>query len=83
MQMLKASLQIMPSRIEKRCMILLINEELGAGFPLVSIEKFLLMSFNDIDLLIGPKLCQLTSIWIENQIDKNCTVPSQQARTAS
>jgi hypothetical protein len=47
-------------------MILLINEGLGAGFLLVSIEEFLLMSFNEIDLLIEPKLCQLTSIWIEN-----------------
>jgi hypothetical protein len=51
-------------------MILLINEELGAGFPLVSIEEFMLMSFNEIDFIIGPKLCQLTSIWIENRIDK-------------
>jgi hypothetical protein len=64
--MLKASLQIIPFCIEECCMILLINEELGAGFPLVSIEEFLLMSFNEIDLLIGPKLCQLTSIWIKN-----------------
>jgi hypothetical protein len=47
-------------------MILLINEELGARFPLVSIEKFLLISFNEIDLLIEPKFCHLTSIWIEN-----------------
>ncbi len=47
-----------------------INEELGTGFLLVSIEKFLLMSFNEIDLFIRPKLCQLISIWIENQIDK-------------
>ncbi len=67
--MLKA-LQIIPSRIEECCMILLINEELGARFPLVSIEKFLLMSFNEIDLIIEPKLCQLTSIWIKNQINK-------------
>ncbi len=69
-QMLKASFQIIPSRIKECCMILLINEELGTGFPLVSIEKFLLMSFNEIDLLIGPKLYQLTSIWIKNRIDK-------------
>ncbi len=68
--MLKASLQIIPSRIEECCMILFINEKLGGGFPLVSIEEFLLMSFNEIDLLIGPKLCQLTSIWIENRIDE-------------
>jgi hypothetical protein len=47
-------------------MILLINEELGAGFPLVSIKEFLLMSFNEINLFIGPKLCQLISIWIES-----------------
>ena len=33
-QMLKASLHIIPSRIEKRCMLVLINEELGAEFPL-------------------------------------------------
>jgi hypothetical protein len=45
---------------------MLINEELGAGFPLISIEEFLFMSFNEMDLLIGPKLCELTSIWIEN-----------------
>jgi hypothetical protein len=44
------SLKIIPSRIEERCMILLINEELGARFPLVSIEEFLLMLFNEIDL---------------------------------
>jgi hypothetical protein len=75
--MLKASLQIIPSDIEKHCMILLINEELGVRFPLVSIEEFLLMSFNEIDLLIGPKLCQLTSIWIENQIDKIAQCMSQ------
>jgi len=68
--MLKASLHIIPSHIEECCMILLINEGLGAGFLLVSIEEFLLMSFNEIDLLIEPKLCQLTSIWIENRIDK-------------
>jgi len=49
---------------------MLINEELGAGFPLVSIEEFMLMSFNEIDLLIKQKLCQLTSIWIEDRIDK-------------
>ena len=49
---------------------MLINEELGAGFPLVSIEEFMLMSANEIDLLIGPKLCQLTSIWIKNRINK-------------
>jgi hypothetical protein len=36
-------------------MIMLINEELGARFPLVSIEELLLMSFNEIDLLIRPK----------------------------
>jgi hypothetical protein len=47
-------------------MILLINEELGAGFSFESIEEFLLMSFNEIDLFIRPKLCQLTSIWIKN-----------------
>jgi len=51
-------------------MILLINEELGAKFPLVSIEEFLLMVFNEINFFIGPKLCQLISIWIENRIDK-------------
>ncbi len=51
-------------------MILLINEELGDGFPLVSIKEFLLMSFNEIDLFIEPKLYQLILIWIENQIDK-------------
>ncbi len=68
--MLKMSLKIIPSRIEECCMILLINEELGAGFLLVSIEEFLLMVFNEIDLFIGPKLCQLTSIWIKNRIDK-------------
>jgi len=68
--MFKASLQIIPYRIEERCMILFINEELGTEFPLVSIEELLLMSFNEIDLLIGPKLCQLTSIWIENRINK-------------
>jgi hypothetical protein len=50
--------------------MLFINEKLRVEFPLVNIEKFLLMSFNEIDLLIGPKLCQLTSIWIENQIAK-------------
>ena len=32
--MLKASLHIIPSRIEKRCMLVVINEELGAEFPL-------------------------------------------------
>jgi hypothetical protein len=69
-QMLKVSLQIIPSRIEEHYMILLINEELGAKFPLVSIEEFLLMLFNEIDLFIGPKLCQLISIWIENRINK-------------
>ena len=53
-QMLKTTFQIIPSRIEKRYMIMLINEELGAGFPLVSIEEFLLMSFNEINLLNGP-----------------------------
>jgi hypothetical protein len=51
-------------------MILLVNEELGAGFPLVSIEEFMLMSFNEIDLFITTKLCQLTSIWIKNRINK-------------
>ena len=51
-------------------MILLINEELGAGFPLVSIEEFMSMSFIEIDLLSGPKLCQLNSIWIKNRINK-------------
>jgi hypothetical protein len=30
----------------------------------------MLMLFNEPDHLIGPKLCQLTSIWIENQINK-------------
>jgi hypothetical protein len=60
------SLQIIPSCIEERCMILLINEELGARFPLVSIKEFLLMSFNEINLFIGPKFCQLISIWIES-----------------
>jgi hypothetical protein len=60
--MLKASLQVISSRIEEHCMIILINEELGAGFPLVSIEEFLLMSGNEIDLLIGSKLSQLTSV---------------------
>jgi hypothetical protein len=68
--MLKVPLQIIPSRIEERYMILLINEELGARFHVVSIEEFLLMSFSEIDLLIRPKLCQLTSIWIENRINK-------------
>ena len=51
-------------------MIMLINEELGARLPLVSIEELFLMLFNEIDLLIGPKLCQFTLIWIENQINK-------------
>jgi hypothetical protein len=37
----KTSLQIIPSRIEERCMILFINEELGGEFPLVSMEEFL------------------------------------------
>jgi hypothetical protein len=52
--MLKASLHIIPFHIEECCMILLINEELEVGFPLVSIEEFLLMSFNMIHLIIGP-----------------------------
>jgi len=49
---------------------LFINEELGVGFPFVSIEDFLLMLFNEIDLFIELKLCQLTLIWIKNRIDK-------------
>ena len=68
--MLKASLQIITSRIQERCMIMLINEELRVGFPIVSIKELMLMLFNEIDLFIGPKLCQLTSIWIKNWINK-------------
>ncbi len=68
--MLKVSLYIIPSHIEKCCMILLINEELGARFLLINIEEFVLMSFNEIDLFIGPKFCQLTSLRIKNQINK-------------
>ena len=44
-------------------MILLINEELGARFPLVSSAELMLMSFNEIDLLVidGSVIIENTS----------------------
>jgi hypothetical protein len=49
---------------------MLINEEFGIGFPLVSFGEFQLISFNGIDIFIGPKCCQWILIWIENRINK-------------